>query len=111
MKSMFSSASAFNQDLSKWDVSAVTNMKFMFSSAFTFDQDLSKWDVSAVTNMEYMFYSTSAFNHELCGRAWVTSEADQHEMFRDSPGSISSTECATARSGKAFAPHSKSALR
>jgi surface protein len=50
---MFSRASAFNQDLSKWDdVSAVTDMVSMFSRASAFNQDLSKWDdVSAVTDM------------------------------------------------------------
>ena len=41
---------AFNKDLSKWDVSAVTDMRNMFSDASAFNQDLSKWDVSAVTN-------------------------------------------------------------
>ena len=38
----------FNGDLSKWDVSSVTNMKDMFSYAEIFNSDLSKWDVSSV---------------------------------------------------------------
>ena len=96
---MFSDAFAFNQDLSKWGVSAVINMAHMFSDASAFNQDLSKWDVSAVTNMEYMFYTASSFKLKLCGRAWVKSEADKSEMFTDSPGSISSKVCTTARSG------------
>jgi surface protein len=32
--------------LNKWSVSSVTNMNWMFMSATSFDQDLSKWDVS-----------------------------------------------------------------
>ena len=99
MASMFLRASAFNQDVSKWDVSAVTNMNFMFSEASTFNQDLSKWDVSGVTEMKFMFFGASAFKRELCGDAWVNSEADKMNMFRDSPGSISSTVCATAKPG------------
>ena len=45
----------FNEDISSWDVSNVTNMEDMFYSASSFNQPLEKWDVSNVTNMEYMF--------------------------------------------------------
>ena len=48
--------SSFNQDLSAWDVSNVTNMSFMFSRN-PFNQDLSAWDVSNVTDMSFMFSS------------------------------------------------------
>ena len=54
-----SALTAFNQDLSTWDVSAVTDMGDMFSDAFTFNKDLSKWDVSVVTNMRSMFLGPS----------------------------------------------------
>ena len=94
---MFFHASTFNQDLSKWDVSAVTNMGKIFYVDSAFNQDLSKWDVSAVTSMAYMFFRASAFNCKLCGDAWVQSKADKSEMFMASPGSISSTVCTTAK--------------
>ena len=98
---MFSDASAFNQDLSKWDVAGVTDMGFMFSYASTFNQDLSKWDVSAVTNMYWMFAHAPAFNRELCGVAWANSKADKNGMFTGSPGSIASTVCTTTTTGYA----------
>ena len=89
MLCMFLGASAFNQDLSNWDVSAVTYMQLMFYNAASFNQDVSKWDVSAVTNMDFMFYDASAFNRELSGVAWGHSKADKTDMFKHSPGSIS----------------------
>ena len=53
----------FNGDISKWDVSNVTNMAHMFDHS-EFDGDISKWDVSNVTNMDVMFYY-SKFNGDI----------------------------------------------
>ena len=74
-------------------------MESMFKSASSFNQDLSKWDVSAVSNMGAMFSGASAFNRELCGLEWVVSAAQKTGMFKDSPGSIASTACTTAIPG------------
>ena len=41
----------FNGDISKWDVSNVTNMYSMFYGCESFNQDISDWDVSNVTFM------------------------------------------------------------
>ena len=101
MGNMFSGASKFNQDLSKWDVSAVTYMASMFEGASAFNQDLSQWDVSTVTDMRYMFHGASAFNCNMCGVAWVNSKADKTGMFMGSPGSIASTVCTTTGPGMA----------
>ena len=38
------------------DTSSVTNMNSMFNTAIKFNQDISSWNVSSVTNMSYMFY-------------------------------------------------------
>ena len=42
--------------------SNVTDMSGMFSSATAFNQDISSWDVSSVTNMTAMFYEATSFN-------------------------------------------------
>jgi len=56
---------SFNQDISNWDVSNVTDMVAMFLSAYSFNQDISNWDVSNVTDMGSMFRSASDFNQDL----------------------------------------------
>ena len=48
---------SFNQDISGWDVSSVTDMGQMFKGSSNFNQNLSSWDVSSVTNMNEMFYN------------------------------------------------------
>lgn len=66
MASLFESAKGFNQDISAWDVSKVTNMNAMFRDAEAFPGSLSGWDVSRVTDMSMMFDGASAFAENLC---------------------------------------------
>ena len=89
MRSMFSSATSFNGDISRWAVSSVTNMKNMCINAKMFtgkgDSDpytngISKWDVSGVTNMNNMFSSAASFNGDIS--KWdVSCVTDMNKMF------------------------------
>ncbi len=87
MRELFLDEPDFNEDISHWDVSSVTDMRSMFranwwSSDSSFNQDISHWDVSSVTDMGYMFYSASSFNQDISG--WdVSSVTDMSYMFRE----------------------------
>ena len=90
MSSMFYADQRFNEDISHWDVSSVTDMRYMFTApsndGITFDryhdfnQDISNWDVSSVTDMAFMFYGASSFNRSL-GPWDVSSVRDMRAMF------------------------------
>ena len=54
----------FNQDISRWNTAAVTNMTGMFAELTAFNQDLSTWNVMAVTKNEAMFYRSAMDKEE-----------------------------------------------
>ena len=56
---------AFNGDISKWDVSKVTDMFAMFWGATSFNGDISKWKVEKVTDMIFIFNDATSFKQNL----------------------------------------------
>ena len=58
---MLYNAENFAGDLSKWDVSRVTNMHEAFGGATSFNSDLSNWQTSNVEDMEYLFYGATRY--------------------------------------------------
>jgi surface protein len=70
----------FNGDISRWNVSNVTNMSHMFYGANSFNQPIGDWDVSNVTNMDYMFFDADSFNHPI-GNWNVSNVINMHNMF------------------------------
>ena len=74
--------SQFNGDISKWNVSKVTNMSGMFYYS-KFNRDISKWDVSSVDNTAYMFFR-SKFNRDISN--WkISKDCVVLDMFRYCP--------------------------
>jgi len=88
MGSMFRNATAFNQDLSSWDVGNVVSFNFMFMGASSFDSDLSNWDVGGATQMRYMFSSASSFSSDLA--TWDISNVTDMEAMLSSSGMTTS---------------------
>jgi surface protein len=71
----------FNEDISSWDVSNVTDMSDAFLSNSKFNQDIGSWDVSNVTNMSRMFEGAAEFNHDI--NSWnVSNVAEMHSIFK-----------------------------
>lgn len=84
MDGMFFNCKNFNCDLSQWDVSNVTHMANMFFNCNKFNSDLSQWDVSNVTNMFYMFRGCHNFNCDL--NDWnIHNLEDYTWIFHDCP--------------------------
>jgi len=81
MRSMFEGASSFDGDISSWNTAAV-DMSSTFRGASSFAQeDLSRWDTSAVTTMRGMFYGASSFDGDIS--AWNTAAVfDLNQMFK-----------------------------
>jgi len=82
----------FNQDITSWEVSGVTDMSFMFfnNTSFnqdigswnvsTFNQDIGSWNVSNVVDMSGMFYNATSFNQDIGG--WdVSNVTNMNVMF------------------------------
>jgi surface protein len=93
--------SEFNGDISKWDVSKVTNMSYMFSNS-KFNGDISKWDVSNVNDMESMF-AYSKFNGDISN--WnVSNVINMRFMYKNSKfnGDISKWNISSVIDGKQY---------
>lgn len=61
----FQNASTFNRDIGAWNTSSTVTMSAMFAGATSFNQDISNWDVSKVTAMNSMFSGNGAFNQDI----------------------------------------------
>lgn len=79
---MFFNAIDFNDDISHWDMSLVTNVSNMFNGASSFNGDINKWDVRNVVGMANFFRGDASFNQELS--SWdVRKVTSMDSMFRD----------------------------
>ena len=65
MNHTFDNLKDFNQDISYWNVGNVIEMESLFQNAESFNQDIGDWDVSNVTSMELMFSTAKSFNQDI----------------------------------------------
>jgi surface protein len=61
------SAANFNDDISNWDTSNVTNMQYMFRGCIAFNQNIGNWNTEKVTDMRDMFNWAKVFNQPIRG--------------------------------------------
>lgn len=57
--------SPFNQNISNWNTSKVTNMFYMFLDNTVYNQPMNSWDVSKVTSFSSIFQSNATINQDL----------------------------------------------
>ena len=69
-----SAAASFNEDISAWDTSGVTDMRYMFYDASAFNQDLG-WCVDDDVNLHRAFENTPCAT-TYCGVMWETNTGD-----------------------------------
>ena len=91
MSGMFRENSAFNQDISKWDMTKAepwpneeqgTDVRWMFQNATAFNKNLAGWDMSNQTNLYYLFDGASSFNQDIGN--WDTSKVHNMDgMFKN----------------------------
>ena len=53
----------FNDDLSGWNLTGITDMQGVLNYCQDFNNDISGWDTSAVTDMGYLFFFNPLLNH------------------------------------------------
>ena len=63
MFQVFYNASAFNQDIGRWETSNVSNMSGMFYAALVFNQDLTGWCVTNFSSELGIFANLSALTN------------------------------------------------
>jgi surface protein len=101
MYAMFSSASAFNQDIGDWNIEKVTTMRAMFARASAFNQDIGSWNTEKVTDMRYMLRDASAFNHDISSWTGTAATSAQTNMFSGASAFQAKFKCTNAVTGPA----------
>jgi surface protein len=72
----------FNEDISRWNTSSVTNMTRLFEGARVFNQNLSLWETSNVRDMREIFSGATRFRGIGLAHWNISNVVDVTGMFR-----------------------------
>jgi surface protein len=72
---MFKDATSFDQNISSWNISSVTNVADMFSGATSFNQDICSWGTSNGRYTRSMFRNATSFDQNVY--AWDNWNVDK----------------------------------
>ena len=95
---MFAGATSFNQAVSGWDVTGVTDFNSIFSGATSFKQSVAAWQPRAATNMTNFLHG-GAWNtrtYDAILTAWAADSATAKTQNFDAGGSKYSAAAASA---------------
>lgn len=84
LAAMFKGASAFNGNVSGWNVSNVSDFSEMFYNATSFNQSLSGWDIQNAANMDGMLVNTTAMsrtNYDNTYTAWANLTSPPTDVY------------------------------
>lgn len=77
----FYKASLFNQPIGKWDVESGTSFSAMFRNATAFNQDLSSWRPINAVYMATMFNEAKAFSQDISSWSTSTTKVTSYDDF------------------------------
>ena len=89
MRFMFSYTTDFNQNISGWDTSNVTDMNSMFKNATAFNQDISGWDTCKVIDMKDIFSDAKNFDKDIKSRFMLNWNSCKSKERTSGPTGIS----------------------
>ena len=97
MSGMFSNAYAFDQNISSWNTSTVTNMSYMFAYARAFNQNIGLWNIANAINMTDIFNNAgiNVANYDAILTAWNTAGYTNKNLGDASPLKYCSTAVRT----------------
>ena len=84
-RGVFENADTFNQDISRWDISKMTDISNMFENTTAFNQDIGNWDTSKVIKMRRTFRGSTTFNQDLTRWCVTSITAEPHQFSLNAP--------------------------